>query len=198
METKTHTKIFAIALDEFVKWGCPYCGFRSGTCNLSVRGSALWQCGECEKGCIVLAIGVVKSSLGIGEGDNTIYPEITDHPRKGIPAHGKPDIRPERGGEFFYSRGIGTDVTPGCFVCGGKTGHYHNIAAFVECKEAGERVVSFFPTGARLDWRELEPDRVQVKIGACNKHMMNLRVLQIAVTESQGVITEEMVKIARQ
>ncbi len=198
METKTQDKIFAVALDEFVKWGCPHCGFRSGTSPISVRGSSLWQCGECGKGCIILSIGVVKSSIGIGGEDSTIYPELTNHPRKGIPAHGKHDIRPGGGGEFFRSRGIGTDVTPGCFVCGGETGYHQNIAAFVECKEAGERVVSLFPTGARLDWREFEPDRVQVKIGACNKHVMNLKVLEIAVTESKGVITEDMVKTARQ
>lgn len=63
----------------------------------------------------------------------------------------------------------------------------NNIAAFVQCKEAGERVVAMFPQGAWLDYRDYEPDRVQVKIGACDKHLPNLQKLYELTRE--GVIT---------
>lgn len=58
-------------------------------------------------------------------------------------------------------------------------------------KAAGERVVAMFQRGARLDYREHEPDYVQVKIGACDKHLANLQKLdQLA---GKGIITQEMV-----
>ena len=67
----------------------------------------------------------------------------------------------------------------------------NNIAAFVQGKTAGERVVAMFKTGARLDYRDYEPDRVQVKIGACNRHKANLERLD-GLT-SDGVLTQDMV-----
>jgi hypothetical protein len=114
---------------------------------ISGGGAAIWACGseECGKTCCVLAKGVTKSTIGFGD----FYPELQEHPRRGIPSHGRPDKKPENEGEFFHSRGIGLDNCT-CFVCGthdrdGK-GHtmLNNIAAFVQCKEAGERVVAMF------------------------------------------------------
>lgn len=86
----------------------------------------------------------------------------------------------EQGREQFSPRGIGLDVTPGCFVCGGHregNGYDHNIAAFVESKEAGERVVQLFGGLARLDWRPTEPNWIQVKVGTCGDHLKNLEQL---------------------
>lgn len=117
---------------------------------------------------------------------------VGQHPREGIPKHGRPDQRPEGGGDYFRSRGVGMDHTPGCFVCGGAPGFYSNIAAFVQCRAAGERVVAMFTQGARLDYREFEPDRIQVKIGACEEHLPNLRVLD----QLAGVITTEALALA--
>jgi hypothetical protein len=74
----------------------------------------------------------------------------------------------------FSPRGIGCDSCPGCFVCGGDTKLYSNIAAFVKSKEDGLQIVTWFERGARLDWRDSEPNWIQVKIGACDKHMPNL------------------------
>jgi hypothetical protein len=135
-----------------------------------------------------LGEGVVKSPIGFG----SHYPELQPHPRRGIQSHGRPDTRPEGGGEFFNPRGIGTDTTPGCFVCGGASGLYANIAAFVQCREAGERVVQMFQQGARLDYRDYSPDRVQVKVGACKQHLPNLQSLNNATYQAGGVITDEM------
>jgi len=74
----------------------------------------------------------------------------------------------------FKSRGIGMDVCPGCFVCGGEECMMTNVSAFVETKEDGEKIVSWFKQGAKLDYRDFEPSWIQVKIGACEKHLRNL------------------------
>ncbi len=47
-----------------------------------------------------------------------------------------------------------------------------NIAAFVTSKEEGEEVVRWFGDGAYLDFRPSEPNWIQVKIGACEKHCL--------------------------
>jgi hypothetical protein len=130
-------------------------------------------------------------SGGIGFGD--FYPELVPHPREGTPKRGRADKRPEGGGDYFRPRGIGLDTTPGCFVCGGPKDLYSNISAFVGCKAAGERVVAMFDQGARLDYREYEPDRVQVKIGACDKHKTQLEQLG-EKTSSTGILTEEILQ----
>lgn len=59
----------------------------------------------------------------------------------------------------------------------------HNIAAYVKTKEDGEEIVSWFKSGAWLDYRKKEPDYIQVKIGACDEHLENLKVLNDATLE---------------
>lgn len=170
----------AVSAKETQKWGCPYCGYRSGHSPISDGSTSAFVCGECHKGFAILAKGVKKSTFGFGE----FYPELSPHPRRGTRKHGTPDEKPEGGGEFFGSRGIGLDTTPGCFVCGGKKNLHHNIAAFVQGRAAGKRVVAMFRKGAWLDWRPYEPDRVQVKIGACEKHLLNLELLDYWCSDS--------------
>jgi len=93
----------------------------------------------------------------------------------------------------FNPRGIGLDVCPGCFVCGtysreqGVTGCLHNIAAFIDSKECGEELVTWFGGRARLDFRPNEPSWIQLKVGACSQHLPNLRHLE-KVTARYGVI----------
>lgn len=192
MTTETQSAI-AVSEVELREFGCPYCGYRSGYAPLSVGRAALWKCGseECGKPCCVLAEGVNRSPIGFGD----FYPEIQAHPRRGTPSHGQPDEKPEGEGEFFRSRGVGLDTTRGCFVCGGGKGLRNNIAAFVKCKEAGERVVAMFSKGADLDYRTSEPDRVQVKIGACDMHLPNLKKLDELTRE--GVVTNTYISEAR-
>ena len=160
-------------------------------------GTAMLTCGDCKRGFAALAEGLTKSTIGFAGLRETYYPELAPHPRIGIPSHGRPDTQPKDGGEFFASRGIGMDYTPGCFVCGGEEGLYSNIAAFVRTKAAGERVVNIFTYGARLDYREFEPDHVQVKIGACETHLRNLEKLHRLTEEKDGVITQGIVSEAR-
>lgn len=202
-------KVIAVSAWSLGEFGCPHCGYRSGSVNMSMGGSNIWHCGECGKTCVVLSDGIAKSSIGMGNGDeDTFYPELQPHPRNGIPKHGRKDERPETGGEFFGSRGIGMDLCP-CFVCGtrdrDKQGHnyLHNISGFVRCKEAGERVVDMFlyrdrelSLEAYLDYRDHEPDRVQVKIGACEEHLPNLEKLD-ALVRLDGIVTAEKVAEAR-
>ena len=183
----------AIAVAELNKWGCPSCGYRSGTTPIQQAGCAEWVCGECRAPCVILADGVEESVFSFSGG---VRPKLQPHPRAGTPSHGRPDTRPEGGGEFFGSRGLGTDVTPGCFVCGGSEGYHTNVAGFVQCKEAGERVVAMFGgKGAWLDYRERYPNRIQAKVGACKAHVPNLEKLHASVRED-GILTEERLKAA--
>lgn len=126
----------AVSYEEAKQWGCPYCGYRSGYSPISGGGTSVFVCGECGKGSAILAQGVTKSTIGFGN----FYPELSARPRIGIPGHGTPDRQPEGGGEFFRSRDIGLDTTPGCFVCGGGTKMHNNIAAFVYSARKGEHL----------------------------------------------------------
>lgn len=44
----------AYCVSDMQKWGCPTCGYRSGTIAASMGGAALWHCGDCSADCIVL------------------------------------------------------------------------------------------------------------------------------------------------
>jgi len=97
------------------------------------------------------------------------------------------------GGEFFNVRGIGSDSTPGCFVCGGETGMNSNISGFVKSKESGETIINMFKSGARLDFREREPNWIQVKIGACKEHHSLLEDLMKEIQYAGDIITKDIV-----
>lgn len=198
LSTVMDARIIAISVSDLKEFGCPYCGYRSGYTSISGHGSLAWKCGECGKGTIGLSQGVKKSTFGIGtdKGD-FMYPRVRKHPRHGIPSHGKTDVRSLDGTEKFSSRGIGLEQTPGCFVCGGPKTLHNNIAAFVHCKEAGERLVDMFEgKGAYLDYREHEPDRVQVKIGACDQHLSELERLDNITHEAGDKISVQMIQEA--
>lgn len=189
--------MIAVSLESYKQWGCPHCGYRSALQHISVGGAASLHCSDpdCHRGFQIFAEGIAVSPIGIGRKEFTIYPELQRHPREGTPGHGSPDKQPEKGGEYFHSRGIGTDRAP-CFVCG--LGDLNsNIAAFVQCKDSGERIVGMFKDErARLDYREFEPDRVQVKIGACAKHFSALEKLR-EITQD-GCITVARIAEARE
>jgi len=182
------SKTIAVNWRDARAYGCPYCGYRSSSSHISCGGCSVATCGDCRGVFHVLADGLEESAVSSkGEG----HPKLQDHPRAGIPSHGRPDRHPE----FFYSRGVGMDHTPGCFICGGEAGLHANISGFVQCKAAGERVITMFETGARLDYRDFEPDYVQVKVGACEKHKGALEALH-QKTKCCGVISEDIIKKA--
>lgn len=192
-EVKNVERVIAVSSSQHNKFGCPYCGFQSGTTPVSGHGEAHWVCGDCGKTSWILMDGITETETKI----NGYPPVFQEHPRKGTPKHGASDIRPDSGGEFFKSRGIGMDVCS-CCVCDANAdmSHYlNNIAAFVKCKAAGERVVAMFQKGARLDYREREPDRVQVKVGACDEHMFVIKNLDRLVGKDD-TITKRRINLA--
>ncbi|MCK5613360.1 hypothetical protein KAR91_66435 [Candidatus Pacearchaeota archaeon] len=96
----------------------------------------------------------------------------------------------------FRSRGIGLDSCPGCFVCGPDiAGLLNNISAFVSSKEEGMEILTWFESGAFLDYRPHEPSWIQLKVGACNEHLPNLQKLH-DITSSYGLIRKVNVKDA--
>lgn len=89
----------------------------------------------------------------------------------------------ELGSSFsFGSRGIGLDLTPGCFCCGSTKRNassndvLHNIAAHID-KNDETAVLVMFPRGARMGYYHGDPMSPQIKIGACDKHLPNLQHL---------------------
>ena len=97
----------------------------------------------------------------------------------------------------FHARGLGKDKAPGCFICGGDWGLYDNFSGFVQSKEDGEKIVAMFKSGAWLDYRDFEPNWIQVKVGACKAHEPNLLWLQMVTQASKNRIMQRMVDDAR-
>jgi len=176
-------EIIAVSASSFKHWGCINCGcdYCYGT-GVSGYGANPVKCGECETFFIILSDGITKSRMGLGE--PAVYPLLKEHPRKNIPAHEyvRPDIRPEDGnGEYFQSRGVGYD-----------------LAGFVKCKKAGERIVLMFRDVLNkeprtwLDYRENEPTWIQVKIQ--KEDGIDLDKLHSLLED--GIITEEKIKLS--
>jgi hypothetical protein len=103
----------------------------------------------------------------------------------------------------FNSRGVGLDVVD-CFCCGTSlrapgTNHYmNNIAAFVANRDSGEAIAALFGGyGTFLDYRGRYPDRVQLKIGACDKHVSNLQALHDLTQAQERQISLQIIIDAR-
>lgn len=114
----------------------------------------------------------------------------------------------------FRCRPIGSDWTPGCFVCG--TEHlplldkiagerdegeprwlHNNIAAYPKNAEEGAEIVALFGRGAFLDVRKHEPGYVQVKFGACDFHEPALYYLSTLVNEAGKKISARIIHEAK-
>lgn len=177
-----------------INCGCEYCYNNSG---LQGGGTADVTCGECGKQFVILADGLTKSRIGYGtnrkdaKGETIFeYPTLQEHPRKDIPKHKyvRPDVRPVNGiGEFCNPRGVGYDV-----------------ACFVKSKEAGQRITDMINKineeydnkgfSCWLDYREREPNWIQVKINYPNE--LRATFLCGLISENNNIITEEIVKKA--
>lgn len=179
----------AVRFSQFQEYGCPYCGYEVGYVSMSGPGASIWVCSDCQRGVVVAHDEATHIPIHI----NGVEPKIVEHPRYGTPKHGPPDTYHD-GRAQFNSRGLGLDHTPGCFVCGGDHDLYHNISGFVNTKSDGEHVVAMFQHGARLDYREYEPHWIQVKIGACEQHIPQLKELNRLCKD--GEISEEIVEQA--
>lgn len=81
-------------------------------------------------------------------------------------------------------RGIGLDTVPGCFVCGATVRcadaaamgnpYLHNICAFVN-KEDEEAALACFERGARMAYYHGDENAPQIKVGACDRHLVALQ-----------------------
>jgi hypothetical protein len=110
-----------------------------------------------------------------------------------------PTASPSSPAVRWHPRGIGLDQTPGCLACpDSPDGLYGNLAAFVATKADGEAVVAMFAHGARLDWREYEPEWIQVKVGACHRHQVLLERLReqwfVAADEVARLVTHHQLR----
>ncbi len=106
----------------------------------------------------------------------------------------------------FRPRGVGNNWTP-CFICGHKPQQkcQYDMAAFVDPNLITKfqalstvdpiidhPITTFFHENdiyAELDYRQHEPNRVQLKLGACGEHVPNLRLLE-ALCYGDGKITQ--------
>jgi hypothetical protein len=93
--------------------------------------------------------------------------------------------------ENYSPRGIGSNRLP-CYICnqGGKDKIQFDMSAFVSDKSAGEQVVAMYEElglHAKLDFRPYEPKWVQVKVGACGKHLPNLEKLTKLCSEDKKI-----------
>lgn len=132
-----------------------------------------------------------KISEGIAvDYDGYVHPIPFVHPRKGIVKHKyvKPDVRPENGiGDFCTPRGVGYD-----------------LACFVKSREAGQRITDMINKvneefnkkgfSCRLDYREHEPNWIQVKIDYPSE--MKAILLSGLIHDNGNIITEEIVREA--
>lgn len=188
------SKMIAICYTDYNKYGCPYCGCNSSRIGHAYgRGTTPVTCRECEKDYIILADGVMESAFGFGtdkkdENGKTIfdYPKLQVHPRKGTPWHPwvQPDPRPENGGEYWKSRGIGYD-----------------LSGFVKSKPAGERLLEMVKEvlgkedpDSWLDWREDEPEWIQFKF---QKEEFDLEKLDKMSVENDGILTKEILEACK-
>lgn len=91
----------------------------------------------------------------------------------------------------FVSRGIGLESRLLCFVCGSADdSHLNNIYGFIQSQQDGQKASHW--VRARVDFRDYEPNWIQLKIGACDAHLENLRALN-TLTRVSDTLTPEMV-----
>lgn len=118
---------------------------------------------------------------------------IKKHPRFGIMAHGKNDLKPKSGGEYFGSRGGVKKTTNGiCYKCGLPA--CFKLLSSVRCEQSGKRIVAMFDKGASLNFYESSPCNVTVSVCACRKHKHSLELIDAAARLMNGVITSDLVE----
>lgn len=111
---------------------------------------------------------------------------------------------------LFKPRGVGNNWLP-CFICGHKPQEkcQADMSSFIDSSlivrlTVGEKTIISHPITrlffemdllvGKLDYREYEPNRVQLKLGACGEHEPNLHLLE-ALCYSDGKINEERLRL---
>jgi len=97
--------------------------------------------------------------------------------------------------EFFNSRGIGSDSIAMDFITGDPIEGpiAANIAAYVRSKKAGEHIVDMFQGRARLDYREHEPNYIQVKVGVNVENTGALQLLHLMTQAAHCFINKDLI-----
>ncbi len=97
-------------------------------------------------------------------------------------------------------RGIGLEFNLPCFITKAGTSEpalKPNISGFVSSKKQGVRLVMMFDGLARLDYREYEPNWIQVKVGVIPQHEKALVELQRRVIQNGNRVTAEIIEDVR-
>jgi hypothetical protein len=92
-------------------------------------------------------------------------------------------------------RGIGSDYVP-CYMSDGAIDNKlrANISGFVNSKEDGQKIVNMFGGRAFLDYREREPNWIQVKFGVDEEFLPHLKYLEHLIKENGGYITRGLIE----
>lgn len=98
----------------------------------------------------------------------------------------------------FHPRGLGSNWLP-CFMCGkgGKSVCQPDMASFVRNKSEGEAAVVMFKefsVTADLDYRDYEPEWVQVKLGSCTEHFHKLEKLYRNIHDADNLLSRSLIK----
>ncbi len=190
--------IIAISHSDHKKFGCINCGCKNGSVSFSTPGERAWNCAQCGRGFVIRASGVEKPLISVVLDGQEIYPELKPHPRQGTPAHAL-EKGPD-GDKVLTVQGIGLYMVPGCFVCGGGMALLPGIAITVHLKPTIETVIRLFEDkGVRTypgDASKLKDMKGRVTVGACFKHMTNLKCLMESI-KAANTIRKGMIEEAR-
>jgi len=107
----------------------------------------------------------------------------------------------------FKPRGIGNGWTV-CFCCkhplpdcsAQSKKSLNDMAAFVDSYEDACKIKAMFlyqGSNCFVDYRDFEPNWIQIKVGACDKHLKNLELL-MQQTDGKKTIEEDDIKICMQ
>ena len=186
LEEYQKVKAIAIYNKDFLKYGCPECncGTHIGS-GFSGQGMYPGNCRHCGRSFIQLADSV--DEIRMTTGYFNIKASIIDHPKKDgkIWKWEPKDETPKEDGEYFKSRGNGYD-----------------LAGFVRTKAAGERLVELIKNvlddndpKSWLDYRELEPEWIQVKIQPLEFDVIKLdKLICKEKDRSKQMITRKMLE----
>ena len=87
------------------------------------------------------------------------------------------------------ARSIGKDWLNGCFVCGNSRSDHtlmSNICLMCDSQEEAEQVQNLFQ-GSHIAYYHGDKKAPQVKLGACDKHLPNLKALWMATCAGNEV-----------
>lgn len=190
--------LMAISEDDFVEFGCPYCGFTKGNIHHSNNRRSLWDCNRCKKHCVILAAGRFETVVKItGKSTRTFVVELQDHPLR-LMLEASNDTHIKEPGEYSW-RPLYLDmvVTPGCFVCGGSSKAHRAILGSTTGVEEADSLASLLPFGCCRYLLGDVPAEIIVAIGACPAHQMNLKHIFALARANDNVISLPLLTVCR-